>query len=111
MLPVKEFPKQEGEAFVVTCSRKGKIKKTDLLAYTDFDIDTCKRLAREQNPNIDIICMSATKGDGIKAKGVDTISFLGVRAAWTEGLKETNGAYGLYPVQSKNVLIDGCCAR
>ncbi|MEM7589874.1 MAG: DNA gyrase C-terminal beta-propeller domain-containing protein, partial [Myxococcota bacterium] len=34
VLPVKEFPKQEGEAFVVTCSRKGKIKKTDLLAYS-----------------------------------------------------------------------------
>ncbi len=50
------------------------------------------------------------KGDGIKAKGVDTISFLNVRAAWTQGLKDTNGAYGLYPVQSKNVLIDGSVA-
>ncbi|MEM7402741.1 MAG: DNA gyrase subunit A [Myxococcota bacterium] len=34
VLPVKDFPQQEGEAFVVTCTRKGKIKKTDLLAYS-----------------------------------------------------------------------------
>ncbi len=33
VLPVKAFPKQLGEAFVVTCSRNGKVKKTDLLAY------------------------------------------------------------------------------
>ncbi|MEM7495347.1 MAG: DNA gyrase subunit A [Myxococcota bacterium] len=33
VLPVRAFPKQAGEAFVVTCSRNGKVKKTDLLAY------------------------------------------------------------------------------
>jgi parallel beta-helix repeat protein len=31
-----------------------------------------------------------------------------VRAAWTGGPKETNGAYGIYPVESTGVLIDGC---
>ncbi len=49
-------------------------------------------------------------GDGIKAKGADGISFLNVRAEWTGGPKPTNGAYGFYPVESKNVLIDGCVA-
>jgi parallel beta-helix repeat protein len=33
-----------------------------------------------------------------------------VRTEWTGGPKETNGAYGLYPVACKNVLIDGCIA-
>lgn len=47
-----------------------------------------------------------TKGDGIKAKGVDQISFLGLRVEWTGGPKATNGAYGVYPVSSTNVLID-----
>ncbi len=51
-----------------------------------------------------------TKGDGIKVKGADGITFRGVRAEWTEGPKTSNGAYGLYPVESKNVLIDGCIA-
>lgn len=51
-----------------------------------------------------------TIGDAIKVKGADGISFIGVRAEWTGGPKETNGAYGLYPVECKNVLIDGCMA-
>ena len=49
-----------------------------------------------------------TKGDGIKSKGADNIVYYRVRASWTGGPKETNGAYGLYPVESTGVLIDGC---
>ena len=51
-----------------------------------------------------------TKGDAIKAKGSDGISFLNIRTEWTNGPNASNGAYGLYPVESKNVLIDGCIA-
>ncbi len=46
------------------------------------------------------------KGDGIKSKGVDQISFVNLRVEWTAGPKSTNGAYGVYPVSSTNVLID-----
>jgi parallel beta-helix repeat protein len=52
-----------------------------------------------------------TKGDGIKSKGVDGISFLNLRVEWTGGPKETNGSYGVYPVSSKNVLIDGVTVK
>ena len=47
-----------------------------------------------------------TRGDGIKAKGSDQISFINVRVEWTGGPNEKNGAYGVYPVTSTNVLID-----
>ena len=50
------------------------------------------------------------KGDAIKAKGVDNIRFIKVKTEWTGGPKETNGAYGLYPVESTNILIDNCVA-
>ena len=50
------------------------------------------------------------KGDAIKVKGVNDISFIRVRTEWTNGPDELNGAYGLYPVESKNVLIDSCVA-
>ena len=33
VLPVREFPKTEGEQYIVTCSRQGRVKKTDLRAY------------------------------------------------------------------------------
>ena len=51
-----------------------------------------------------------TKGDAIKIKGVDGVAIVRVRAEWTNGPDETNGAYGLYPVQTKNVYIDGSVA-
>ena len=51
-----------------------------------------------------------TIGDAIVVKGAEGISFIRIRAEWTNGPKETNGAYGLYPVQSKDVLIKECIA-
>ena len=42
VLPVKDFPDNKGEAFVVTCSRKGKIKKNrfvSLFASTQYRAD------------------------------------------------------------------------
>ena len=50
------------------------------------------------------------KGDAIKSKGVKNISFIKVRTEWTNGPDSRNGAYGLYPVESIGVLIDGCVA-
>jgi parallel beta-helix repeat protein len=52
------------------------------------------------------LTMEDAKGDGIKSKGVDQISFVNLKVVWTEGPKSTNGAYGVYPVSSTNVLID-----
>jgi parallel beta-helix repeat protein len=52
-----------------------------------------------------------TKGDGIKSKGADRIVYHKLRVEWTAGPKETNGAYGIYPVESSNVLIDSVYVR
>ncbi|MBS0482201.1 MAG: right-handed parallel beta-helix repeat-containing protein [Proteobacteria bacterium] len=49
-----------------------------------------------------------THGDGIKSKGANNVIYYRIRVTWTGGPKETNGAYGIYPVSSSNVLIDGC---
>lgn len=51
------------------------------------------------------------KGDAVKAKGVDQISFLHMSVDWSGPPKAANGAYGVYPVSSTNVLIDGVTVR
>ena len=61
--------------------------------------------------HIEGLAIEDTPGDGIKAKGVDQVTFNGVRVEWTRGPNAENGAYGLYPVESKNVLIDGCVVK
>ena len=50
------------------------------------------------------------KGDAIKVIGADGINMIRLRTEWTGGPKATNGAYGFYPVESKDVLIVGCVA-
>ncbi|MDK2761046.1 MAG: right-handed parallel beta-helix repeat-containing protein [Sphingopyxis sp.] len=52
-----------------------------------------------------------TKGDGIKSKGADRIVYHKLRVEWTAGPKQTNGAYGIYPVESRDVLIDSVFVR
>ncbi len=52
-----------------------------------------------------------TKGDGIKSKGADRIVYYKLRVEWTGGPKSTNGAYGVYPVESTDVLIDSVFVR
>lgn len=49
-------------------------------------------------------------GDAIKSKGSKNIKFINLRTEWTNGPDTKNGAYGLYPVESEKVLIDGCIA-
>ena len=49
-------------------------------------------------------------GDAIKVVDVDGIYMINLRVEWTNGPATENGAYGLYPVQSKNVYIEGCIA-
>lgn len=41
------------------------INKTDLLPYVEFDVEKCKEYARQVNPNLKFIEISATKGDGM----------------------------------------------
>ena len=47
------------------------------------------------------------KGDGIKSKAANRIVYRSLTVRWTGGPKASNGAYGVYPVESRDVLIDG----
>lgn len=41
------------------------VNKTDLLPYVDFDVERCERYAREVNPDVRVLGMSATTGEGL----------------------------------------------
>lgn len=45
-------------------------------------------------------------GDGIKMIGVEGATIRRVKVLWQEEASPSNGAYGLYPVLSRNVLIE-----
>jgi len=52
-----------------------------------------------------------TKGDGIKSKGADRIIYRHLTVEWSGEPEETNGAYGIYPVESKDVLVENVTVR
>ena len=52
-----------------------------------------------------------TKGDGIKSKDSDRITYQYITVEWSGEPDETNGAYGIYPVESTDVLVQNCTVR
>ncbi|QDT26014.1 parallel beta-helix domain-containing protein [Gimesia panareensis] len=67
-------------------------------------------LASGDNLVLENFAVEDTSHNAIKVLGAENVTFRGVRTEWTGGPKTTNGAYGLYPVQCKNVLIEDCIA-
>ncbi|CDF77755.1 parallel beta-helix repeat-containing protein [Formosa agariphila KMM 3901] len=51
-----------------------------------------------------------SKGDALKTRDCEYISFVNVGTVWSGEPSESNGAYGLYPVLCKYVYIDNCYA-
>jgi parallel beta-helix repeat protein len=51
------------------------------------------------------LAIQDTPGDALKILGGDGVTIERVRVEWTDGPNETNGSYGLYPVQCTHVLI------
>ena len=76
-------------------SFKGQVQGAEGLLVTAGDF-TIEDLAIEDTP-----------GDGLKVNGGRNIVIRRVRTEWTNGPDEKNGAYGIYPVQAENVLVEG----
>ena len=55
---------------------------------------------------IEGLTIEDTKGDALKINDGENIVVRGVRVRWTDGPKTSNGAYGIYPVKIRNVLIE-----
>lgn len=68
------------------------------------------KITNSFNITLEDLTVQDTKGDAIKTQMVEGITFRNVKAEWTNGANEKNGAYALYPVQCQKVLIENCTA-
>ena len=64
-------------------------------------------LVTSDNVTLRDFALENPKGDGIKSKGADNIVYHRIRVTWTRGPHPENGAYGIYPVESTGILVDG----
>jgi len=59
---------------------------------------------------IEDLAIEDTPGDALKINEGRNIVIRRVRTEWTNGPDEKNGAYGIYPVQAENVLLEDSVA-
>lgn len=55
---------------------------------------------------IENITIKNTLGDGIEIRGSKNVVIRNNKVTWERGADSVNGAYGLYPVESENLLIE-----
>ncbi|SFK41243.1 parallel beta-helix domain-containing protein [Lysobacter sp. cf310] len=67
-------------------------------------------LVNASNFTLENIAIEDSKGDGLKVNEGEHITIRNVRVEWTGGPSTKNGAYGLYPVKTRNVLIENSVA-
>jgi parallel beta-helix repeat protein len=58
----------------------------------------------------DLTVLDAAK-DGIRVEASTGVVFRRIRATWSEPSSSSNGAYGIYPVKSQNVLVENSFAE
>ncbi|MCF7223847.1 parallel beta-helix domain-containing protein [Marilutibacter chinensis] len=59
---------------------------------------------------IENLAIEDARGDGLKINEGEHITIRGVRVEWTGGPDTGNGGYGIYPVKTRNVLVEDSIA-
>jgi len=65
-------------------------------------------ISNVKNITLEGFSIQDAKGDNIKIKDAEGVVLRKINSTWTGGAKETNGAYALYPVESRDVLVEDC---
>lgn len=99
--------KANGEAITLT----GYGKEETKLDFSSSEQDDGIRFDGGTNITIRDLGVYEAPKNAIKADGVNGIHMIGTSAIWESPLNDndpttTNGAYGLYPVSSQNVLVE-----
>ncbi len=67
-------------------------------------------LVNASNFTIEDVGIEDSPGDALKINEGSNIVIRRVRTEWTRGPHTENGAYGIYPVQTENTLVEGSVA-
>lgn len=89
---------------------RGEGMDTSILSFKGQIAGAEGLLVTGDNVVLENFAVEDAKGDAIKISDTDGVTIRGVRVEWTGEAKTENGAYGLYPVQTTNVLIEDVVA-
>jgi parallel beta-helix repeat protein len=63
-------------------------------------------LVQASDFTVEGLTIEDSQGDGLKINDGENITVRAVRVRWTDGPKTSNGAYGIYPVKARNLLVE-----
>lgn len=89
---------------------RGKGMHKTILSFTGQTKGSAGMLVKADDFAIEDLAIEDAAGDALKVEESTNVTIRRVRVEWTGGPKETNGPYGIYPVTSKNVLVEECVA-
>lgn len=96
---------------VANCTIRGEGMDKSVLTFQAQDAGAEGLYVTSDNVTLEDFAIEDTKGNAFKSNGADNLIIRRIRTEWTGGPKETNGAYGLYPVSGTNTLIEDCIVR
>ena len=85
---------------------RGKGMDKTVLSFADQISGAEGLLVTASDFTIEDLAIEDTVGDALKVNEGDNITIRRVRTEWTNGPATENGAYGIYPVQTTNVLME-----
>ncbi len=89
---------------------KGKGMDKSILSFAAQIQGSEGLIVTADNVTLQDFAIEDTSGDAVKVNECRDLIIRRVRVEWTNGPDVNNGAYGLYPVQCENVLIDEAVA-
>ncbi|MEZ4296142.1 MAG: parallel beta-helix domain-containing protein [Polyangiaceae bacterium] len=79
--------------------------------FSGQDVGGNGLLIKSDGVVVEKLTVKNTPGDGVRADSVAGITFRNMTVMWEADASLDNGAYGLYPVGSSDVLIDTCVVK
>lgn len=86
---------------------KGQGLKATILSFKQQKAGPQGMIGTKDQITFEDFAVEDTHGNAIKVYNSNHVTFRRVKVSWTQGARKSNGAYGLYPVLSRNVLIEG----
>ncbi|WP_438030093.1 parallel beta-helix domain-containing protein [Sorangium sp. So ce233] len=90
---------------------RGAGKDETILDFSEQDTGGNGLQLRGDGITVEALQVRNTPGDGIRADSVQGITFRDVAVMWEADASTDNGAYGLYPVGSTDVVIERCVVK
>lgn len=87
---------------------KGQGKYETILSFKKQKTGAQGILATGDQITFEDLTVEDSWGNGIKVIGANHVTFRNIRVRWTRGPSKKNGAYGVYPVLTTNVLVEDC---